>query len=66
MKGTAGFRAISRALAHRNFGIYIAGNSVSLIGTWMQRIGVGWLAWELSHRAPCSASWRSQISFPAC
>ena len=49
MRGTAGFRAISRALAHRNFGIYIAGNSVSLIGTWMQRIGIGWLAWDLSH-----------------
>ena len=41
--------AIPRTLAHRNFGIYIAGSSVSLIGTWMQRIGVGWLAWELSH-----------------
>ncbi len=41
--------AIPRTLAHRNFGIYIAGSSVSLIGTWMQRIAVGWLAWELSH-----------------
>jgi MFS family permease len=41
--------AIPRALAHRNFGIYVAGSSVSLIGNWMQRIGVGWLAWELSH-----------------
>ncbi len=41
--------AIPRALAHRNFGIYIAGSSVSLIGNWMQRIGVGWLAWDLSH-----------------
>jgi predicted MFS family arabinose efflux permease len=41
--------AIPRALAHRNFGIYVAGSTVSLIGNWMQRIGVGWLAWELSH-----------------
>ncbi len=41
--------AIPRTLAHRNFGIYVAGSSVSLIGTWMQRIGVGWLAWDLSH-----------------
>ena len=45
----AGLRTISRTLAHPNFGTYVAGNSVSLIGTWMQRIGVGWLAWELSH-----------------
>jgi MFS family permease len=45
----AGLGAIPRTLAHRDFGIYVAGNSVSLIGTWMQRIGVGWLAWDLSH-----------------
>ena len=49
MTAPARWRAIPRALGHRNFGIYVAGNSVSLIGTWMQRIGVGWLAWELSH-----------------
>jgi MFS family permease len=45
------FRAIPRTLRHRNFGTYIAGNSVSLVGTWMQRIGVGWLAWDLSGSA---------------
>ncbi len=49
MSTLAGLRAIPRTLAHREFGIYVAGNSVSLIGTWMQRIGVGWLAWKLSH-----------------
>jgi MFS family permease len=49
MRLPAGWYAIARALGHRNFGIYVAGNSASLIGTWMQRIGVGWLAWELSH-----------------
>ena len=43
-----GLRAIAQTLAHPSFGTYVAGNSVSLIGTWMQRIGVGWLAWELS------------------
>jgi predicted MFS family arabinose efflux permease len=45
----SGLGNIARTLAHRDFGIYVAGNSISLIGTWMQRIGVGWLAWELSH-----------------
>ena len=49
MRIPAGLGNIARTLAHRNFDIYVAGNSVSLIGTWMQRIGVGWLAWELSH-----------------
>jgi MFS family permease len=42
-------RHIPQTLAQRNYGIYVAGNSLSLIGSWMQRIGVGWLAWELSH-----------------
>ncbi len=45
----AGLRQIPRTLAQPNYGIYVAGNSLSLIGSWMQRIGVGWLAWELSH-----------------
>ncbi len=49
MSMLTGLGAIPRTLAHRDFGIYVAGNSISLIGTWMQRIGVGWLAWELSH-----------------
>jgi predicted MFS family arabinose efflux permease len=49
MRMLLGLGSIPRTLAHRNFSIYVAGNSVSLIGTWMQRIGVGWLAWELSH-----------------
>ena len=49
MRARLGLGNIPRTLAHRDFGIYVAGNSVSLIGTWMQRIGVGWLAWELSH-----------------
>lgn len=45
----AGLRHIPHTLAQPNYGIYVAGNSLSLIGSWMQRIGVGWLAWELSH-----------------
>jgi len=32
-----------RSLQHRNFRLYYAGQSVSLIGTWMQRLAVGWL-----------------------
>lgn len=36
-------------LADRDFALYCAGNTVSWIGTWAQRIGVGWLSWKLSH-----------------
>jgi MFS family permease len=44
-----GLRLIPQTLGQPNYGIYVAGNSLSLIGTWMQRVAVGWLAWELSH-----------------
>ena len=45
----AGRRRVLRTLAYRNFRIYVCGNSISLIGTWIQRVAVGWVAWELTH-----------------
>ena len=39
---------VGRALSNRNYRIYQTGNAGSLIGTWVQRIAVGWLAWELT------------------
>ncbi|MDH3662033.1 MAG: MFS transporter [Alphaproteobacteria bacterium] len=44
-----GLRLIPQTLGQPNYGLYVAGNSLSLIGSWMQRVAVGWLAWELSH-----------------
>lgn len=43
--------AIWATLTEPNFARYISGNCLSLIGTWMQRIAVGWLTWELT-RSP--------------
>jgi predicted MFS family arabinose efflux permease len=43
------FRGTFRAFRHRNFRLFITGQLISLIGTWAQRLGVGWLAWELTH-----------------
>jgi MFS family permease len=43
------FSSITRTLGQRNFRIYMYGASGSLIGTWVQRIAQGWLAWELTH-----------------
>jgi MFS family permease len=37
------------ALQHRNFRFYVSGQLVSLMGTWMQIIGQGWLVYEISH-----------------
>ncbi len=45
-------------LADRDFALYCAGNAISWIGTWSQRIGIGWLSWELSH----SPSWVGLVS----
>jgi len=39
------------ALRHRNFRLFIFGQFVSLCGTWMQTVALGWLALELSNSA---------------
>ncbi|MDP9203078.1 MAG: MFS transporter [Gemmatimonadota bacterium] len=36
---------------HRNFRLFWIGQTVSLIGTWMQQVGQGWLALELTNSA---------------
>ncbi len=54
-----GFGNIARALANPNYGVYCAGNLVSLCGTWLQRIAIGWLAWQLTH----SGTWLGLVSF---
>ncbi|MGC1966005.1 MAG: MFS transporter [Candidatus Acidiferrales bacterium] len=40
-----------RALRHRNFKLFFAGQSISLIGTWMTRLATGWLVYRLTHSA---------------
>jgi predicted MFS family arabinose efflux permease len=49
------------ALPFKNttYGIYAAGNAVSLVGTWMQRISVSWLTWEMTH----SGFWLGAVAF---
>ncbi|MGQ7793615.1 MFS transporter [Faunimonas sp. B44] len=42
------FAAFARTLRNPNYGVYTLGNAISLIGTWVQRVAVGWLAWELT------------------
>jgi MFS family permease len=40
-----------RALRHRNFRLFFAGQLVSLIGTWMQLVAQAWLVLKLSNSA---------------
>jgi predicted MFS family arabinose efflux permease len=59
MSTRSGFGAIRQALSNPNYGIYTAGNAASLIGTWMQRVAVGWLTWELTG----SGAWLGAMAF---
>ena len=38
-----------RAFKSRNYRLYFAGQSVSLIGTWMQKTAVSWVIYTLTH-----------------
>ena len=38
-----------RALRHRNYRLFFAGQSISLVGTWMTRLAANWLVWRLTH-----------------
>lgn len=49
--GVANLKQILRALRHRNFRLYAAGQIVSLTGTWMQQIAMGWLVYRLTDSA---------------
>ena len=55
----SGFKRIIQALKLPNYGVYMAGMSVSMVGMWMQRVAVGWLTWELTG----SATWLGAIAF---
>jgi predicted MFS family arabinose efflux permease len=57
--GLADFGAIRSAFGNRNFAIYTAGSAVTLVGLWVQRLGVGWLTWELTH----SGFWLGVVAF---
>lgn len=40
-----------RALRHRNYRLFFAGQSISLIGTWMTNLASTWLLWRLTGSA---------------
>src|SRR5690606_35369703 len=44
-------RLALRALRHRNFRLFTAGQTISLIGTWMQQVAVGWLVYRMTDSA---------------
>jgi len=43
-----GFRHTLRALGSRNYRLFFMGQSVSLIGLWIQRVALGWLVYRIT------------------
>jgi len=46
-----GVQHIFRALRHRNYRLFFGGQSISLVGTWMQQIALSWLVYRLTNSA---------------
>ncbi len=51
-------KGMGRALRHRDFVIYATTHMVASVGFWVQRLGISWLTWELTH----SAKWLGIIA----
>ncbi|HEX9810192.1 MAG TPA: MFS transporter [Alphaproteobacteria bacterium] len=48
-----------RAMRHRDYCYYTVGSVASLVGTWVHRVALGWLTWEITH----SYAWLGVIAF---
>ena len=44
-------RHLFRALRHRNYRRFFVGQSVSMLGTWLQQVAMGWLVYRLTGSA---------------
>jgi MFS family permease len=51
MLALAGFGAVGDIMRHRSFRIYLVGHIPNVVGTWVVRIAIGWLGWELTGSA---------------
>jgi MFS family permease len=59
LKVPGGFRMLRRTLSIRDYRLYVIGNFTSYTGLWVQRIAIGWLAWQLTD----SPAWLGIIAF---
>jgi MFS family permease len=48
-----------RALGHRNFRLYLVGQGVSVVGSWMQQVAMAWLMYQLT----ASPLWLGLLGF---
>jgi len=47
----AGFKSSLRAFRYRNYRLYFGGQGISLTGSWMQQVAMGWLVYRLTGSA---------------
>jgi MFS family permease len=47
----SGISVAFRALQHRNYRLFFAGQAISLVGTWITRVAIGWLVYRLTGSA---------------
>jgi len=50
-KNGAPIRHLLRALRSRNYRLFVAGQGVSLVGTWMQHVAMSWLVYRITDSA---------------
>lgn len=50
-RSTGRFKVVFRSLNYRNYRLFFTGQSISLIGTWMQRIAMPWLVYHMTGSA---------------
>ncbi|MDF2811973.1 MAG: transporter [Microvirga sp.] len=56
---TNGWHGVRAALSEANYRTFTIGNAFSLIGTWVQRLALGWVVWELTR----SGAWLGAVAF---
>src|SRR6266576_28770 len=49
--GASVLKLLGRALRHQNYRLFFAGQSISLIGTWLTRVATSWLVYRLTGSA---------------
>ena len=59
MAQKSGMGIVRQTMNIPNFRNYMAGNFVSQVGLWTQRVGVQWLTWELTE----SPTWLGVMAF---
>ena len=50
-ESNVGLRRTFAAFRHHNYRLFFLGQLVSVIGTWMQTVAIGWLVYDLSNSA---------------